>query len=397
MVIVVVIDSFGMGASADASAYGDAGAHTARSAALGGPGGSARWPFLREAGLGNAAALRGDDLPGVPPVDRPKARFGLMKGASPGKDTVTGHWELAGVVLNQPLAIFSPHCPSFPEDLIKAFSEAFKTGILGNQAASGTEIIASLGEEHLRRQWPIFYTSADSVIQIAAHESVVPIQRLYAYCQWVRSYCDRHGIAAGRVIARPFEGAPGGFRRTPRRKDFSMAMPERGLLPRLIDAGVETLGVGKIGDIFNHSGLSEDYPDKGNEACLKRLTQLAKVRAGTRCLIFANLVDTDMIYGHRRDPQGYHNAVAEVDAVLGDLADRLTERDVLVVTADHGCDPGFSGTDHTREDVPLLVYHGGSDGASLGFRPSFADLAQSVAAHFGAEALPRGNAFSLGE
>ncbi|MCC5841727.1 MAG: phosphopentomutase [Opitutales bacterium] len=395
MVIVVVIDSFGMGASADAEQYGDVGAHTARSAACGGPEGRAVWPTLRDGGLGNAAALRGDSLPGVPLVDRPRARFGLMVGASPGKDTVTGHWELAGVVLKQPLAIFPPECPSFPRDLIDAFSGEFGTGVLGNHAASGTEVIASLGEEHVRKNWPIFYTSADSVIQIAAHEAVVPVERLYAYCQWVRAYCDRKGIAAGRVIARPFEGVPGDFRRTSRRKDFSMAMPERGLLPRLNDVGVRTVGVGKIGDIFNHCGLTEDYPGKGNPACLDRLKRLAKENAEERSLLFVNLVDTDMVFGHRRDPQGYHNAVAQVDGVLWEIAESLKGNDVLIVTADHGCDPGFRGSDHTREDVPLLAYSRHCRGTGLGIRSSFADLAQSLAAHFGAEQLPVGEAFPL--
>lgn len=395
MVIVVVIDSFGMGASADAGEYGDTGAHTARSAALGGPGGRAAWPTLRAWGLGNAAALRGDLLPGVEPVAQPWADFGLMAGASPGKDTVTGHWELAGVVLERPLAIFPPAFPSFPQALLDAFADAFGTAVLGNKAASGTEIIASLGEEHRRTGCPIFYTSADSVIQIAAHEAVVPPERLYAWCQWVRAYCDRERIAVGRIIARPFTGEAGAFRRTAGRKDFSMALPEPGLLPRLVDADVETVGIGKIGDIFNHSGLTVDYPDKGNPACLARLHTLAKERAGTRTFVFVNLVDTDMVFGHRRDPKGYHDAVVRVDKALSEIVPVLHPGDALIVTADHGCDPGFRGTDHTREDVPLLVYRPPANGNSLGIRPGFADLAQAIAVHYSATALPHGGAFPL--
>lgn len=391
IVCAVVIDSFGMGALPDADAYGDAGAHTAahQAAAVGG----AKWPLLCRWGLGNAAALRGDRIHGVPAVARPEASHGLMAGRSPGKDTVTGHWELAGVPLEAPLTLFPPGPPSFPPDLVDGFRTEFGTGILGNRAASGTEIIQSLGDEHRRTGFPIVYTSADSVVQIAAHEAVVPLERLYAMCAFMRARCDV--LRVGRVIARPFEGAAGNYRRTPRRKDFSMEVPGAPIMKPLRQGGVETVAVGKIGDIFNHGGFDRIHPDKGNAACLDRLESLLRARFERSAFVFANLVDTDMIHGHRRDPRGYHNAVAEVDTRLAALSRLLRPGDRMIVTADHGCDPCHTGTDHTREYVPVLVWGPGHTPENLGVRPTLADAGQSICAYFGTDAAAHGTAFTL--
>ncbi|MCC5805599.1 MAG: phosphopentomutase [Opitutales bacterium] len=388
---VVVIDSFGMGALPDAASYGDAGAHTAahQAAAVGG----ARWPLLTRWGLGNAAALRGDCIEGVSPAARPEASFGLMAGRSPGKDTVTGHWELAGVVLDEPLKIFPPGPPAFPPGLLAAFRTEFGTDILGDCAASGTEIIQRLGDEHCRRGHPIVYTSADSVVQIAAHEAVAPVERLYAMCAFMRERCD--ALRVGRVIARPFEGGGGDYRRTARRRDFAMAVPGVTVMDPLRRAGVRTVAVGKIGDIFNHEGFDTIHPDKGNAACLDRLEALLRTRFESPAFVFVNLVDTDMVYGHRRDPRGYHGAVAEIDARLAAFAALLRGDDRMIITADHGCDPCHPGTDHTREYVPILVYGPGHVPANFGIRATLADLAQSLAAVFGAEAMTAGTSFRL--
>ncbi len=388
---VVVIDSFGMGALPDAAAYGDAGAHTAahQAAAVGG----ARWPVLTRWGLGNAAALRGDRIAGVPPAARPEASSGLMALRSPGKDTVTGHWELAGVVLDKPLKIFAPGPPSFPPDLLDAFRVEFGTDVLGDCAASGTEIIRRLGGEHCRTGHPIVYTSADSVVQIAAHEAAVPVERLYAMCAFMRKQCDV--LQVGRVIARPFEGGAGNYRRTARRKDFAMAVPGATVMHPLRRAGVRTVAIGKIGDIFNNAGFDAVYPDKGNDACLGRLESLLRERFTQPAFVFVNLVDTDMVHGHRRDPRGYHDAVAVIDKRLAALSPLLRGGDRIIVTADHGCDPCHPGTDHTREYVPVLVFGPGHVPEDLGIRPTLADLAQSLAAAFGAEPLETGTAFVL--
>ncbi len=391
IICVVVIDSFGMGALPDAADYGDEGAHTGahQAAAVGG----ARWPLLSRWGLGNAAALRGDRIPGVPPAARPEASAGLMALRSPGKDTVTGHWELAGVVLNRPLRIFPPGPPSFPRDLLDAFRAEFDTSVLGDCAASGTEIIQRLGDEHCRTGHPIVYTSADSVVQIAAHEDVVPLERLYAMCAFMRERCD--ALQVGRVIARPFEGAAGEYRRTARRKDFAMRVPGETVMAPLRRAGVRTVAVGKIGDIFNNEGFDDIHPDKGNDACLGRLETLLRARFDRPAFVFVNLVDTDMVYGHRRDPRGYHDAVAVIDERLAALAALLRRDDRLIVTADHGCDPCHRGTDHTREYVPVLIYGPGHASTDLGIRPTLADLAQSLDAAFGADPLANGTAFRL--
>lgn len=394
-VLVLVIDSFGIGSMPDAADYGDAGAHTALHICE--AVGEVRWPELGRLGLGEAARLLGFALPGVDAGEGPVAHYGVMRERSPGKDTTTGHWELAGVVLDAPFHEFPAEPPSFPPELLDPFRKAFGCAVLGNRAASGTEIIARLGEEHLRDGSPIVYTSADSVFQIAAHEAVVPVPRLYQMCEYIRRLCDDLGLRVGRVIARPFAGEAGRFARTGRRKDFSIALPGPCLMDHLRAAGVRTRAVGKIADIFSGQGIDESYPDKGNPACLARTLALLDEPTGGPEFIFVNLVDTDMIFGHRRDPDGYHEAVSAIDGMLPALEARLAPGDVLVVTADHGCDPTWRGTDHTREHVPLLTYRRdrGEPARSLGVRNSFADLAASIARAFGAAPPSHGEPFSL--
>lgn len=382
---LLVIDSFGIGALPDASDYGDSDSNTA--AGIGKAIGAVNWPNLQAMGLGNVAELTGEPIPGCPPVIETTAVFGAMAEKSPGKDTTTGHWEMAGIVLEKAFPVFPGDFPSFPEELVNDFvSVTGVPGIIGNKAASGTAIIEELGEEHLRSRLPICYTSADSVFQIAAHTDIYPIPELYRLCEEARKLCDSYNV--GRVIARPFEGSPGNFSRTKDRHDWSIELPGKTLMDHLRDGGVETVAVGKIGSIFNEQGIDISHHDAGNEACIKRTLELAEEDSSNDRFVFVNLVDTDMIYGHRRDPRGYHDAVAVIDAMLPSLESKLDVGDLLVVTGDHGCDPTFKGTDHTREYVPLLVRTIGSESRpselmNLGIRESFADLSAALQAAFG--------------
>lgn len=386
---LLVIDSFGIGALPDAAQYGDTGSNTA--VHIGRAVGGVRWPNLTRFGLGNAAGLLGEELPGAPVQKAPAASYGVMREVSPGKDTTTGHWEMAGFQLAQPFPVFPPAYPSFPPELLSRLTALSGYDFLGNKAASGTQIIEELGAEHLRTGKPIAYTSGDSVFQIAAHEDVLTQSQLYRLCEQARTVCDDWTV--GRVIARPFRGKPGAFERTSGRHDYSFRLPGASILDHLRESGVETVAVGKIADIFNHQGIDLDFPDKGNPACLDRTLALAREAGPKPRLVFVNLVDTDMIYGHRRDPQGYHDSVAETDRALDSLLPLLGEDDVLILTADHGCDPTYRGSDHTREHVPLLVYRPGKPGKDLGIRPSFADVAQTLASFFGAPRYPRGTNF----
>lgn len=387
--IVVVIDSFGIGALPDAESYGDAGSDTAGHTceAVGG----ARWPVLRRLGLGNAAGLLHHRLAGIPATSRALGSWGVMAEAAPGKDTVTGHWELAGLPLERPLHQFPQRGPAFPAELLEDFGQEFDCAVLGNEAASGTEIIARLGAEHERTGSPIVYTSADSVFQIAAHEAVISLERLYAMCAWVREKLDEYPV--GRVIARPFEGPKGAYQRTRNRRDYALAVPGPTLLDALAEQGVHTIGVGKIGNIFDNRGIAENHPDKGNLACLERMIEITRHRRWSSFFMFVNLVDTDSLFGHRRDPRGYHDAVAVIDSALDELISLLGPEDLLIVTADHGCDPTHRGTDHTREYVPLLAYRRDAPAGSLGLRDSFADVAQSVAEHLMIPPLAHGTSF----
>ncbi len=380
--VVLVIDAFGIGAAPDADDYGDRGAHTLRSVcASGTTGTTAAWPTLLDLGLGNCAALTGPPVQGCPPVRDPLASCGAMKQKSTGKDTTTGHWELAGVVMEQGFHVFPAAFPSFPPELTSRLEEATGYRLLGNKAASGTQIIEELGPIQMSDGGLICYTSADSVFQIAAHEQVVPLEELYRCCLSARKICDEYNIA--RVIARPFEGSAGSYTRTAGRRDYSIDLPSPTMLDVLQEHGVETVGIGKIGDIFNHQGLTRSLPDKGNGKCMARLKSVLKQDAVNDQLIFVNLVDTDMLFGHRRDPLGYYRAIEDIDRELPDIMTLLSDDDFLIISADHGCDPGFKGTDHTREFVPLIYYQPNRNPVDLGIRESFTDVAASVCRLFG--------------
>lgn len=369
-ILLIVLDSVGIGAMPDAEQYGDAGAHTLKHTAE--ATGGFHLPHLERLGL---AAI--EALPGMKPVSMPGAYFGKMAEASPAKDTTTGHWEMAGVISSDPCKTYSP---GFPEKLIQDFERAIGRKTLGNVAASGTAIIQDLGELHLKTGCPIVYTSADSVFQIACHESVVPIDLLYQYCDTARRLCDDYQI--GRVIARPFTGNPDAFVRTPRRRDWAAPPPGKTVLEFLHQSQIPVIGIGKIGDIFSERGLLRSYHTQSNsEGIEQTLRSLDGEASG---LIFVNLVDFDMLYGHRRDPLGYAKALSEFDVALGSILQKLRPSDLLLISADHGCDPTFRATtDHTREFVPLLAYSPGlKQGGSLGTRNSFADLGATMAENF---------------
>ena len=370
--LILVADSVGCGALPDASAYGDEGSDTLGnvSRAVGG----LALPVMGSLGLGHLTPILG-----VPPTPAPRGWFGKMAERSHGKDTITGHWEMMGVVLAEGLRTFPR---GFPPDLIEAFLAATGApGVLGNEVASGTEIVARLGPEHQRTGWPIVYTSADSVFQIAAHEETVPLETLYAWCRAARALLDPWRVA--RVIARPFVGAPGAYLRTYHRKDFALATPERTVLERLVEARVPVVGVGKIADIYDRQGITEEVHTEGNADGLARTEALLdRVDHG---LIFVNLVDFDMLYGHRNDPAGYGRALEALDVALPRLLGKLGPDDLCLLSADHGCDPTTPSTDHSREYVPLLVHAPGRGGGPLGVRDSFADLGATVAEWLGVE------------
>jgi phosphopentomutase len=379
--VAIVIDSCGAGELPDAAAYGDAGANTLGNCAR--KVGGLRLPNFQSWGLGNITGIDG-----CPPAAAPRAAFGRMAEQSQGKDTTTGHWEMMGVVLQKGFTTF-PN--GFPPDFMQEWLRlSGAPGYLGNKPASGTVILDELGEEHLRTGFPIVYTSADSVFQIAAQEQKVPLDILYAWCEAARSVGKRYGLA--RVIARPFIGdGRGRFKRTYNRRDFSQPPPKGTVLDLLAQKGVRTIGLGKIPDIYDGQGIAESIHTEGNADGLRKTCEILDRMAPG--FLFVNLVDTDMLYGHRRDPAGYAGAMVEIDAALPTLADRLRGDDVLVLTADHGNDPTFPGSDHTREYVPVLAYSPSrAAGADLGVRDSFCDLGATVAEYFGVNA-PRGTSF----
>ncbi len=361
MYFIVVCDSFGIGADDRAHLYGDEGANTALSASTGING--RKWLFLERLGLGNAFRLVNEkELPSASPVPFPEARFGALRKRAPGKDTQTGHWEIAGMNADISLVQMPPEYPSFGKEITDMLTELTGKEFLGNKAASGTEIIEELGDEHIKTGKPILYTSADSVMQIAAHTSVIPLEKLYDICLKARRVCDIYGI--GRVIARPFENAPAGgknrFARTLDRRDFGIALPaESYFTTEFAKAGLTRVAVGKIGDIFNEEGFDFSYHDKGNTQCLSRMTEIVTGsgdRIPDEAVVFVNLVDTDTLYGHRRDPEGYGREISRISSYLEGFCGLMKPGDVLYFTADHGCDPSFRGTDHTREYVPMLVF-----------------------------------------
>lgn len=370
-VIWIVLDSVGIGEMPDAEAYGDKGSDTlgniARQRRL-------RLPNLCRLGLANIRPLTGLD-----PVAEPAGAFGRCALASPGKDTTTGHWEMAGIHLAKPFPLFPR---GFPREVMEPFETRIGRRTLGNKAASGTEIIKELGEEHVRTGSPIVYTSADSVFQIAAHEEVIPLFELYKMCETARDIL-RGPYEVGRVIARPFVGEPGAFTRTANRHDYAVPPPRGMLLDQLQARGVEIYSVGKIFDVFLGRGIEEQVKTKTNADGMAKT--LAAMDEQDRGLIFVNLVDFDMLYGHRNDVEGYARALEEVDAWLPALDAKLGADDLVILTADHGCDPTTPSTDHSREYVPLLAYGPkGRAGVNLGVRGSLSDIGQTVAENFGA-------------
>lgn len=373
------MDSCGVGAAPDAADYGDEGADTVGhvAEAVGG----LDLPNLQTAGLGNLHP----ELEGVPPAGRPTMAFGRMQEASAGKDSTTGHWELAGVVTDLPFATFPE---GFPPELVERLERETGHCVIGNRPSSGTVIIEDLGERHVKEGCLILYTSADSVLQLAAHTSVVPLEELYRVCETARRMADDYRI--GRVIARPFEGERGGFRRTYQRRDYALPPPEDTLLDRAQQVGFSVFGVGKIEDLFSGRGLTDAVHTEGDADGLEQTVKaLGLVERG---IVFTNLVDLDMVYGHREDPHGYAEGLRVIDAHLPYLLEVLGPDDLLFLTADHGNDPTDGSTDHTRELVPLLVW-GGRRGADLGLRRQYCDLAATVAEGLEVPGPARGTSF----
>jgi phosphopentomutase len=382
-IIWIVLDSVGIGELPDAADYGDVGrttlGHIAESRPL-------NIPNLVGLGLANIAQLSH-----LSPVSAPMGSFGKGATHSPGKDTTTGHWEMAGVWLDQAFPVYPQ---GFPREIIREFERQIGRETIGNKPASGTEIIKELGEEHVRTGKPIVYTSGDSVFQIATHEDVIPIAELYRMCEIARKLLDGpHRV--GRVIARPFAGEAGNFVRTPRRHDYAVDPPKPMLLDVLEDRSVPVFGIGKIHDIYNGRGVKEYVTTRNNADGMEKLT--AAVRERSNGLIFCNLVDFDMLYGHRKDVEGFAKSLEEFDELLGDfcLALRPGRSDLLMITADHGCDPDlrWETTDHSREYVPILAYSPGSgSGVDLGVRKTLADMGQTIAENFGGS-IPQGESF----
>ncbi len=341
-VFLIVLDSFGIGAAPDASDFGDAGADTLRGIA---GTGILHTPNLSELGLGNI-----DGVSSIPGCPTPRATIARLQERSMGKDTTTGHWEMAGIISESPMPTF-PN--GFPKEFMDAFEAAVGRGTICNLPYSGTDVIRDYGSEHLETGKLIIYTSADSVFQIAAHEDLIPVEELYEICRTARKMlCGKYGV--GRVIARPFVGTPGDFRRTENRRDFSLLPPSDTMLNKLSEAGLDVIGVGKIGDIFAMSGIKQTYPTHNNREGMEKTSDLLDQDFHGLC--FVNLVDFDMKYGHRQDAVGYATAINEFDAWLGENLSKLRDNDVLIITADHGCDPTDNSTDHTREYVPFLMY-----------------------------------------
>lgn len=382
-VFLIVLDSVGCGYLQDADKFGDIGADTLHHIAERIP--DFNLPNLFKLGLSNILKIKDVSHP-----NNIAGIYGKMAEKSAGKDTPSGHWEIAGLILDKP---FPTYPDGFPEDLLKKFMEVTGVkGYLGNKAASGTEIIKELGEEHIKTGYPIVYTSADSVFQIAAHEEIIPVEKLYEICEKTRQILKgEHNI--GRVIARPFIGSPGNFTRTERRKDFSLSPPEDTLLDKIKNAGMDVIAIGKIEDIFNGKGITKSIHTGNNTEGIKVLSELME-NSNINGLIFTNLVDFDMLYGHRRDVEGYYKALVEFDNALGEYMKKLKETDIMFITADHGNDPTFKGTDHTREYVPILGYGAVlKPGTDIGIRETFADLGQTIAEILNVEPVKNGTSF----
>ncbi len=380
-VFLIVLDSFGIGQMPDADAYGDVGTNTIGSCATSE---FFHMPNMQKLGLFH---IDGVDVAGrVLPEGRPLARIARMQEMSKGKDTTIGHWEIAGLISKSPLPTYPE---GFPQEVLDAFSEKTGRGVLCNKPYSGTEVIKVYGDEHVKTGNLIVYTSADSVFQIAAHEDVVPVEQLYEYCRIAREILvGEHGV--GRVIARPFIGENGNYTRTPRRHDFSLQPPAQTMLTALSQAGKDVIGVGKINDIFAGAGITEYTYTSGNaEGIEKTMEYLKKDFEG---LCFINLVDYDMLYGHRNDIDGYAKALAYFDVKLPQIMESMREEDILIITADHGCDPGYTqSTDHSREYTPCLIYGASVKAENLGTRGTFADIGATVLDYLGVSGQISGN------
>jgi len=379
-VVLIVLDGAGIGAMPDAPEWGDAGSdtfgHICESRQL-------RLPNLQRLGLGNIRPLHG-----VPAVEKPRGSYGKCALKSNGKDTTTGHWEMAGIILER---AFPTYPNGFPQSIIDQFiKRAQVPGVLGNVPASGTEIIKELGEEHVKTGKPIVYTSADSVFQVAAHEKIISLKRLYEICETARNIL-RGEHEVGRVIARPFLGAPGSFYRTENRHDYAVPPPRENLLPLLSENGLDVVCIGKIASIYDSTGVTQDLTAKNNEQSIDQT--IRALHENTRGLIFSNLVDFDMLYGHRRDTEGYARALEHFDARWPGIETAMREDDLVMITADHGNDPTFRGTDHTREFAPLIVFgKRAKPGVNLGTRRSLADIGKTIASNFGFD-LHAGDSF----
>ncbi len=394
--IILVLDSFGVGATEDADKFGDVGADTfghiaeerAKSAA-----GPLRLPNLAKLGLFHAGQeSTGRFHPGYDPNVEVAGAYGHAAELSSGKDTPSGHWEIAGVPVLFDWGYFAATENAFPKELLdELIAKADLPGVLGNCHASGTTIIAELGDEHVASGKPIVYTSADSVFQIACHESAFGLERLYDLCNIARKLVDKYNI--GRVIARPFTGdGPDTYVRTGNRRDLTTPPPAPTVLDKLVASGGEVISVGKISDIYAHMGITKKIKANGNDA-LFDATLSAMQEAGDRSIVFTNFVDFDMLYGHRRDVAGYANALEHLDARLPEITDRMGGGDLLILCADHGCDPTWPGSDHTREHIPVLAYGAGISAGSLGRRDTFADIGQSLATHFELTPMDYGTSF----
>jgi phosphopentomutase len=387
-IVLIVLDSVGIGATPDAGHYGDEGSATLQHIAA--HAGGLQLPTLQKLGLGNIPAfIPNQEITGCSPTSAPQASFGAMQERSQGKDTITGHWEIAGLEINPGFHSFPLEYPSFPPELLASFEKETGRPVIGNRAASGIQIIQELGAEQMRTGAWICYTSADSVFQIAAHTGVIPLEELYRACEIARRLCDP--LKIGRVIARPFKGTEDHFQRTEERRDYAFTPDEPLITERLNEAGVPVYAVGKIEDILAHRGITESI-HSGNTAESQQVVEMFLNRPGDG-FIFANFIDFDMLYGHRRDPDGYAAALKQTDHWLERFIPLLADEDILILTADHGNDPTFHGTDHTREYVPLLVYSPSQPGKNLGIRNGFFDIAQSLAHRFNLAPLPRGISF----
>ncbi len=399
---ILLLDSFGIGASLDAEKFGDQGAntlgHIAEKCAAGladqegirkGP---LHLPNLTRLGL-NVATIASSGVPvaGLDQQAKITGAYGYAVEQSLGKDTPSGHWEIAGVPVLFEWGYFPPQYPSFPEELLNQFIQQSQIpGILGNKHASGTEIIKEFGEESIKTGKPIVYTSADSVFQIAAHESYFGLDRLYQLCEIARKLVDPYNI--GRVIARPFSGEIGNFKRTGNRRDYATPPPAHTLLDKLIENNGEVIAIGKVADIYAHRGISKTIKADGNTALFNAMLEATKI-AKNKSLTFTNFVDFDMLYGHRRDIVGYAAALEELDSRLPEFEKLLQPDDIAIITADHGCDPTFPGSDHTREHIPVLIFGSNVKPEFIGRRETFADIGQTIAEHLQIPALDEGVSF----